>query len=304
MLPQRNAPLQFTAARTPLIGNGRDHDCGFTLIELLVCVMIISLLAGILLPAIMSVRSNSRRTQCMNNLFQIGLALNNYHDAHRTLPPGYVAEVGSQGQDIDAGWTWAVMLLPMLDERIVYDRMRSSVDDRAGQSKRSPRLEIFVCPSDPVACSYVASYGTSDMGLHPDDGDGVFFRNSRIRLRDIEDGPMTILVGERSSVQGTSAWDAIYAVTDATGTSGTNANRVVERSLVLGHTGSADTTDPVHAPNAVSSCGAGYGSMHTDGANFLMADGSVRFIPSQVDRGIFASLATRSGGEPVNLTDF
>jgi prepilin-type N-terminal cleavage/methylation domain-containing protein/prepilin-type processing-associated H-X9-DG protein len=286
------------------IGTSSKHVRGFTLLELLVCVMIISLLAGLLLPAISSVRSNARRTQCTNNLFQIGQALNNYHDAHRTFPPGYASQVGSQGQDIEAGWSWAAMLLPFLGRGPMYQRALSTSADDDGRQIVSRRLGIFVCPSDAAASNYVASFGQGDMWLHPDDGDGVFFRNSRIRLRDLEDGLMTIMVGERSSDLGTAAWAGVYAVTESAKWVGAHQTGTVDRALVLGHTGALGTSHPVHPPNTVSTCGAGFGSMHQGGANFLMADGSVRFIGSQVDPGVFASLATRSGGEPMNLTDF
>src|SRR5262245_14268232 len=124
MLSPRNSSSPLKGTRPQAFGRISKETRGFTLVELLVCVMIISLLVGILLPAIISVRSNARRAQCANNLFQIGLALNNYHDAHRTFPPGYVAEAGSQGQDIKAEWTWAAMLLPMLEQRLMHERMR------------------------------------------------------------------------------------------------------------------------------------------------------------------------------------
>jgi prepilin-type processing-associated H-X9-DG protein len=160
-----------------------------------------------------------------------------------------------------------------------------------------------MCPSDPTACNYVASFGEGNMWLNPDEGDGVFYRNSRVRLHDIEDGPMTILVGERSTLIGPAAWADVYPMTDSA-VPVADSRKVVNRSLVLGHTGGRAGNDPVHPPNTASTCGAGFGSMHADGAHFLMLDGSVRFIFSEVDRHVFAGLATRNGGESVNLTDF
>jgi prepilin-type processing-associated H-X9-DG protein len=266
-------------------------------------VLIISVLVGILIPAVASVREVARRSQCANNLFQIGVALHNYHDSHRTFPPGYVARIGSRGEDVAAGWPWAAMLLPFLEQDRIYQEMRLEETEPWPSPSKRQLIEIFMCPSDRAACSYVASFGQGNMWLNPDDGDGVFYRNSRVRLRDIEDGPMTILVGERSTWLGTVSWADVYPVSDS-GVPVADSRKVVDRTLVLGHTGGLTSNEPVHTPNTASTCGAGFGSMHADGAHFLMLDGSVRFISSQVDLQVFAGLATRSGGELVNLTDF
>ena len=110
--PRGSSGKCFAALRASRVAAGGR---GVTLFELLVVVGIIATLAALLLPAMVSVREGARRAECANNLFQIGAALHNYHDAHRTFPPGYVSAVGPVGDDLGPGWGWGAMLLPMLE---------------------------------------------------------------------------------------------------------------------------------------------------------------------------------------------
>lgn len=130
---------------------------GFTLIELLVVIAIIAVLIALLLPAVQQARESARRTQCKNNLKQLGLAMHNYHDTFNLFPPGNVASrVGGWGP------SWWIFILPYLDQAPVYSSLTfdgvhpgwSCCGDASGVANgavmRRAKINAAICPSSPL----------------------------------------------------------------------------------------------------------------------------------------------------------
>lgn len=289
----------------------------FTLIELLVAIAIIATLVALLLPAVQAAREANRRTQCRNNLHQIGIALHNYHDASRCFPPGYASAFDSSGNDTGSGWGWAAILLPYiernsLDRTVQFDQ---PIESPSNAAARIVPVNSYVCPSDSVketwtavkrdvlgnptaticqvaSANYVGVFGVTEPGI---DGEGIFFRDSKISVRDVTDGTSTtLLVGERSQRWCQATW--VGAVTDASifPPPGSPALPQVQNSsgMVLGHTSEGP-------PNAAGLECNNFSSLHGDGANFLFVDGHVQLVSTFIDRSVFNAMATRSGGETV-----
>jgi len=131
----------------------RTH--GFTLIELLVVIAIIAILIALLLPAVQQAREAARRSQCKNNLKQIGLALHNYHDTHRMFPPGWVGrdqDDGTPGDGIPGGgWAWSVFILPFIDQAPMYNALNVQNGASVIPPALTPNdkfLPAYSCPSD------------------------------------------------------------------------------------------------------------------------------------------------------------
>ncbi len=144
----------------------------FTLIELLVVIAIIATLIALLLPAVQQAREAARRTACKNKFKQVGIALHNYHDAHRTFPPGtlwrhWTADPGSCGRSHLAnprcgyrGFGWAQQILPYIDQGAMYSQFNQQIPEIWGPNGSCPhaasnfrlgamRIATYLCPSDP-----------------------------------------------------------------------------------------------------------------------------------------------------------
>jgi prepilin-type processing-associated H-X9-DG protein len=123
---------------------------------LLVVIAIIAVLVALLLPAVQQAREAARRTQCKNNLKQIGLALHNYHDAFKLLPPGYVDRNGNPNltpdKDQGPGWAWSSFILPFMDQSNVYNQINFNIGVGLGVNAQISQtsLTAFQCPSDPL----------------------------------------------------------------------------------------------------------------------------------------------------------
>src|SRR5579871_6256397 len=106
----------------------RHRQRGFTLIELLVVIAVIAVLVALLLPAVQQAREAARRSQCKNNLKQIGLALQNYHDTSNIFPLGYCARLPyvDGATDTTPGWGWPTYILPQLEQGPLYNQINWS----------------------------------------------------------------------------------------------------------------------------------------------------------------------------------
>jgi prepilin-type N-terminal cleavage/methylation domain-containing protein len=284
----------------------------FTLVEILVVIAIIGMLVALLLPAVQAAREAARRAQCANNLKQLGVALTSYHDSQRTFPSGYISGFDVNGNDTGPGWGWAAMLLPQIEQGTLYATINFKLPiEDPSNTARLQAIPTLLCPSDEVEPSwraetrdaggnptavicnvapanYVAMFGTSDPGV---DGDGMFFRNSRVALNDITDGSSnTIALGERSHLLGEAAWAGSVTSTllypdPSEGEIG-KARLESAPGMILGHVGLGN------GPNSPNSEVNQFYSLHGAGVDFVFADGHVKFLPSTIDYQVYRALAT------------
>ncbi|QDT63055.1 DUF1559 domain-containing protein [Calycomorphotria hydatis] len=317
---------------------------GFTLIELLVVIAIIAILIALLLPAVQQAREAARRSQCKNNLKQIGLAMHNYHDAHRTFPPGLIVPDDRPSvTDADHRFynyhpAWGFYLLPYLEQAAIYnqqdfERVATGIlDIQSAANGLDKTLNVYSCPTDikPVQQTYTTNgkYGTSSYAACRGntrrrgqtlgtpffaERDGMFWVNSRVRMRDVTDGTSsTIMVGEVS-------WDQFYGWgSSAEVTRGAMWPGIGQlkydplvlkdvdyaRPINLSRPGVPDASEPAGftGPGNDNDC---FGSLHVGGAQFLFADGSVHFLSENIDTqpspnlGIYQRLGVRNDGEVV-----
>ncbi len=178
---------------------------GFTLIELLVVIAIIAILVALLLPAVQSAREAARRTHCRNNLKQIGIALHNYIDLNRYLPPSASIDLSVTSTDNNGSWGVHGRILPFLEQGNVYDNVDLNIAWDFQQTINGLRIPTYACPSDPQADEgrdpgsgkvrlYPTTYGFNFGTWFVFDpatgagGDGAFFPNASLSLAQFTDG--------------------------------------------------------------------------------------------------------------------
>jgi prepilin-type N-terminal cleavage/methylation domain-containing protein/prepilin-type processing-associated H-X9-DG protein len=260
----------------------------FTLIELLVVIAIIAILIGLLVPAVQKVRQAAARIQCENNLHQIGLATHMYNDSYQKLPAGWITSQPAGASAPSPGWSWSVLILPYLEQGNLYTTISpdttgtTGAPAAAGTILQSP-LKVFRCPMDsgPVVNSAMGNYGMSNYvinrevvgpgrtGPNPSDPNAV--TPNALSVSTIPDGASnTILVGERDDVNNVGAIWGVSAVTTASfeGRPGYAINPINPGNPPSNGTGNSQSY--------------AFNSMHTSGANFLLADGSVHFISNNI----------------------
>jgi prepilin-type N-terminal cleavage/methylation domain-containing protein len=310
---------------------------GFTLVELLVVIAIIAVLIGLLLPAVQRVREASNQTQCQNNLKQIGLALHNYSNTEGCFPAGYLRAPNPSGavgpapppvfdrpppwalEDQTPGWGWAALLLPYLEQ----DGLARSIDYKlpvespTNRAARLVPLRVYTCPSDyhtgvftvndyyygnkladAATNSYVACYGQGGtLGVLPEEGNGIFYRNSRTRVTDVTDGTSnTVAIGERPALFVQAPWAGVMSGGAAaiTPDAPVNWNRIDPApTMALARASWRQLNDPWSEPSD-------FFSPHPGVVLFVFADGAVHPLKKGLDPDIFGALATRNGGEPIS----
>ncbi len=290
---------------------------GFTLIELLVVIAIISVLIALLLPAVQQAREAARRTQCRNNLKQLGLALHNYHDNFTAFPP-------STTSILDFGvWSgtpsdyhlhsWPTRLLPYIDASTLYNRINFDVSalHPLNQTSAGTQLAAFRCPSytgapvsrDSLYTRFSANYanrnyvalGGTDIGRLWQDPDGVICPRGPVRMRDITDGSSNTYVLAETREQNASVWiDGGVAAIAARRYDEANAPSYAGPELPLNYR-------PYYVANS-SGIDAEWGpsSQHTGGVHHLLGDGGVRFLSQNIATTLYIAVVSRAGGEVID----
>lgn len=295
----------------------RRRANGFTLIELLVVIAIIAILISLLLPAVQQAREAARRSQCKNNLKQLGLALHNYHDTHSVFMFGFNTH----------GTGWSAMMLPYIDQAPLYMTLRfqdgdpgnwDTVGSAANMAACETVLPVFMCPSaalqkhyningiaNRVPCSYGANASSQVLTeaafrtMTP--LDGMFYLHSRVSMADLTDGSSnTIAIGERRCEpdwsQNGNSMDFWYIGSPQidpvlnSATSGDEFTEFVVSTAAPLNARFIATTNETEKELSI-------GGWHVGGTHVVLADGSVRFLSFNMSQTVFKGLGSRAGGE-------
>lgn len=301
----------------------RRRSRGFTLIELLVVIAIIAVLIALLLPAVQQARESARRTQCKNNLKQLGLSLHNYHDTFLMFPPASVRRYGVAGVN---DWqtsmlSWITRVLPYIDQAPIYNNVDWSMEPgMAGAPNttyRNTKLTAVRCPSDPgrtnstayQPTNYVACLG--DRINHKGNGNvwqNIMDTNSNTTIAHVTDGTSNTMVVSELRV-GHSMDTSVNAVGGVCPQPGTQTNPSARgRSWMYGESVRDYSYNTIYPPNSqLAECNMNTGgefiltarSFHTGGVHVLLCDGTVRFVSDNLDLTTWRRLGNRADGATV-----
>lgn len=303
----------------------------FTLIELLVVIAIIAVLIGLLLPAVQKVREAAARMSCQNNLKQIGLAHNNFHDTHKCFPPGGLSGA-KDNVTLSAArragvstpgviHSWSPFILPYIEQGNVANQYSMTVNWNAAANQAAIAIPIktFVCPSTPNSAGRVCNGGGVDnppSDYAPNnaysstlatngycdvvaDYTGILQVNRTWSIPEISDGTSNTLMMSEDAGR-PDRWIAGKMTDAGIAQDGGWANRDNEY-IVHGYDVAAGSSPGTCHTNCYN--GNEVYSFHQGGANHVFADGSVHFITASMDIREFVKLITKQAGD-VAPSDF
>ncbi len=309
---------------------------GFTLIELLVVIAIIAILIALLLPAVQQAREAARRTQCKNNLKQIGLALHNYHDTFNIFPPGNVTMGPCCGTP--SLINWAISILPYIDQANLQQTYNFNLpnEDPINQKALQQSIPAYNCPSDINAGQQM----TPGSGPHNNQKwamssyrgmGGVGWTTGGYAYRRQWDSSDILHANATSQKRGMLHWaggdlarnpagkyppprmrDVIDGTSNTLFVGEYHTTTTPRRGTFWGYTYTSFVLstatpeartlladyDKCASQGDSNPCKRGFGAIHAGGViNFLLADGSVRNLTPNIDMGIYTAAATIAGGE-------
>ncbi len=319
----------------------RGSRAGFTLIELLVVIAIIGILIALLLPAVQAAREAARRMQCTNNLRQIGLSLHNYHDTHRSFPPGCIVGSATAALDLNNPWgaaqassttpqnnrhgtSWMLLVLPFMEQATLHRQWKFDTNVTGNAAIAQLNVAGFYCPSRRSEVTDQQRLinpnwtgGGNDYGGCA--GSGRTFVASGTKPFDVTTtNEPNWQNGRRRGMFTRNSTTRFMSIQD--GTSNTIMTGELQR---LGHAsdamqqsqdgwavGGSATLFSTHedwGSTVVGGINNNYfespGSRHSGGANFGLADGSVHFLSENIDRQLFRYLGSMADGQVAQVPD-
>lgn len=252
---------------------------GFTLVELLVVIAIIGILIGMLLPAVQQVRAAAQRITCGNNIRQIGLALQNYHSARQTFPPGGV-EFRNSRNPLARQLAWSAYLLPFIEQNNVHQQIdfNQAFDSPANAVAAASVISTYICPSSLRGSRLSEGRGPSDYGgifgeriNSPNNPPkGLMVYDKTYSFRDVRDGTSSTLIVAEDSDFSDGQW--------------INGRNIFDQAFAINQ--APDFENDIR-------------SRHPQGANGVFADGHVQFLSENMDLYLLGAICSRDGGEVV-----